>query len=111
MQFSLCPNLSEFRMNRIISIAIVLMLNFNLILCYTIKVDRKVVENLEHQVYKDEENEIFNLNEELSVQEYIHNMTVLTIANGTFDDDGKGIFDFIKNKISEILDRFRNPNK
>ena len=89
---------------------IVLMLNINLILSDNrLKIDDQIIENLEHQVYKDEENEIFNLSEEHSVQEYIQNMTISTVSNGTFNDDGKFFFDAIREIIIGIVDRFRNP--
>lgn len=86
------------------------MLNINLILSANIiKIDKKVVENLEHQVYADEQNEIFNLNEEISVEEYIKNITILTVYNDTFNEDGKGFFEFIRELVQGFLDRIRNP--
>ena len=97
-------------MNRMFSIVIMLFIfNLNLILSdNAIKIDKKVIKDLENQVFIDDENEIFSLNEELSVQEYIKNMTIMTVSNDSFNEEGKGVFDVIKEIIYGIIDTLRN---
>lgn len=81
------------------------MLNLNLILSdNTMDIKDKILKNLENQVFLDEENEIFDLNEEFSVQQYIKNMTIITASN----ENTKDGFDVIREIISDIIKRFQN---
>lgn len=98
-------------MDKMFSIVIILlMLNLNLILSGKIKeIDEKVIKNLEHQVYVDEENEIFNLSEDLSVQEYVKNMTTITVSNNGFNEHSKGLVQIIQEIIKKLINGIRNP--
>lgn len=98
-------------MDKMYSIVIMLLiLNLNLILSgKIIEINENVIKNLEHQVNVDEENEIFNLSEDLTVQEYITNMTIMTVSNDGSNEHSKGVVQVLQEIIKNIVNGLLNP--